>query len=90
MRPTCDAEVTQDCVVTLEPVHALVERTIRRELHFDEPGARSKAWSSVDPDLEADDVREEIASLHYDLAAPLAGGACPGHRSLSPAPGRGV
>jgi hypothetical protein len=64
------AEVTQDCVVTLEPVHSLVERTIRRELHFDESGSL-ESLVSVDPDLEADDVREEISNLHYDLAAPL-------------------
>jgi len=64
------AEVTQDCVVTLEPVHAVVERTLRRELHYDESSS-PESQVSVDPEPEADDVREEIASLHYDLAAPL-------------------
>lgn len=64
------AEITQDCVVTLEPVQSVVERTIRRELHYDESGVL-ESQVSVDPDLEADDVREEISNLHYDLAAPL-------------------
>ena len=64
------AEVTQDCVVTLEPVHTVVERTIRRELHYDETGSL-ESLVSVDPELETDDVREEISNLHYDLAAPL-------------------
>jgi uncharacterized metal-binding protein YceD (DUF177 family) len=62
------AEVTQDCVVTLEPVHSVVVRTIRRELHY---SGSLESQVSVDPDLEADDVREEITDLHYDLAAPL-------------------
>jgi uncharacterized metal-binding protein YceD (DUF177 family) len=62
------AEVTQDCVVTLEPVQSVVERTIRRELHYDESGAL-ESLVSIDP--EADDVREVISNLHYDLAAPL-------------------
>jgi uncharacterized metal-binding protein YceD (DUF177 family) len=64
------AEVTQDCVVTLEPVHSAVERSIRRELHYDESGSL-ESQVSVDSDLEADDVREEISTLQYDLAAPI-------------------
>jgi hypothetical protein len=64
------AEVTQDCVVTLEPVHSVVERTIRRELHYDESGSL-ESQVSVDSDLETDDVREEITDLRYDLAKPL-------------------
>jgi len=62
------AEVTQDCVVTLEPVRSLVERRVKRELHFAEPGALA---GEISVDAEADDVREEISALHYDLAAPL-------------------
>ena len=64
------AEITQDCVVTLEPVHSVVARTIRRELDYDESGSL-ESQISVDPDLEADDVREEITDLRYDLAKPL-------------------
>ncbi|HLJ52140.1 MAG TPA: DUF177 domain-containing protein [Rhizomicrobium sp.] len=62
------AEVTQDCVVTLEPVHSLIERRVRRELHFAETGLLA---AEISVDAEVDDVREEISTLHYDLAAPL-------------------
>lgn len=71
------ANVTQACVVTLEPVVSHIEREFRRELHF-EGGARHGSrlpvqaldvdLSSQDP--EAADEKEEIGSLHYDLAGP--------------------
>ena len=62
------AEVTQDCVVTLEPVHSLIERKVRRELHYAEAELLA---GEISVDAGADDVREEIPTLHYDLAAPL-------------------
>jgi uncharacterized metal-binding protein YceD (DUF177 family) len=62
------AELTQDCVVTLEPVHSTIERRIFRELHY---GESTPLHSDVVVDADADEVREEISDLRYDLAAPL-------------------
>ncbi len=67
------ANVTQSCVVTLEPVQAHIERSFDRELHF--TGAvRHKAMES-EPELVLDadpeEGPEEISSLHYDLAVPI-------------------
>ena len=63
-------EIVQDCVVTLEPVRSVVERKVRRELHVSE-NKLSSTEVVVDADSDDDDVREEIESLHYDLAGPL-------------------
>lgn len=63
-------EIVQDCVVTLEPVRTVIERKIHRELHLTD----SKKFDPevvVDANAEDDDVREEIQSPRYDLAAPL-------------------
>jgi uncharacterized metal-binding protein YceD (DUF177 family) len=62
------AQLTQDCVVTLEPVHSTVERRIHRELYYSQSNTVA---GDVVVDADADEVREEIATLHYDLAAPL-------------------
>lgn len=64
------AEITQDCVVTLEPVRSKLQRTIHRELHLTE-NAQTKTDVVVDPNAADDDISEEISSLHYDLAGPL-------------------
>lgn len=67
-----NAEIVQECVVTLEPVRSVLNRKIHRELHLSDaarlPAARDIV---VDPVSENDDVREEISTLHYDLAGPL-------------------
>lgn len=63
-------EIVQDCVVTLEPVRSVVERKVHRELHLSE-SEQPSADVVVDPESDEDDVREEIESLHYDLAGPL-------------------
>jgi len=66
------AEIVQDCVVTLEPVRSIVERDIRRGLHLaDARLLPAESEVVVDPISEEDDVREEISSLYFDLAAPL-------------------
>ena len=66
------ADVVQECVVTLEPLRSVVEREVQRELHLIEGGqAPSDGEVVVDPASDAEDVVEEIANLHYDLAAPL-------------------
>jgi uncharacterized metal-binding protein YceD (DUF177 family) len=66
------ADVVQDCVVTLEPVRSRIERPVHRELHVAET-ARLKPHESIPlgPGAGDDETPEEIDSLTYDLAAPL-------------------
>ena len=62
-------DVVQSCVVTLEPVESRISRHIIRELQLAPrlpPEAGELTLSAGD-----DDVPETIASLDYDLAAPL-------------------
>lgn len=63
------ADIVQSCVVTLEPIETHIARHLVRELHL-APKARPREGELT---LAAgdDDVPETIASLHYDLAAPL-------------------
>lgn len=63
------ADILQSCVVTLEPVAAHIERHIARELHFTPREHRERGELTLAAGDE--DVPEEIANLHYDLAAPL-------------------
>jgi len=71
-RADLHADIVQDCVVTLEPVRAVLNRTINRELHFSEAPRLSPGGEIVlDPVSNDDEIREEIPSLHYDLAGPL-------------------
>lgn len=70
---TITADVTQACVVTLEPVPSHMAHTFHRELHFTGPMRRKpEADSGAELVLDAgdDEGPEEIESLHYDLAAP--------------------
>src|SRR4051812_45661199 len=72
------AEVTQSCVVSLEPVTGKIARAFSRELVFvGAPRHRpAKAESEVVLEFNPDeggreeDGPEEIASLHLDLAGP--------------------
>lgn len=73
------ADVSQACVVTLEPVPAVIRHDFARELHFTGPARRAPASGPVAAELDlsdqmapdADEAPEEIESLHYDLAGPL-------------------
>jgi hypothetical protein len=70
------ADVTQSCVVTLEPVSSHLEKRFTRELVFSGPSRHRDAADSVPvPDLVLDTDQEEgpeeIDSLHQDLAAPV-------------------
>jgi uncharacterized metal-binding protein YceD (DUF177 family) len=70
-----EAEVTQSCVVTLEPIPAQIRRTFSRELVFVGPSRRDPAPAESDAVVglnmdEADEGPEEITSLHVDLAGP--------------------
>ena len=71
------ADVTQACVVTLDPVPAHLEHGFSRELQFTGPArhrpartAEKTAESEVDLNAE-EEGPEEIESLHYDMAAPV-------------------
>jgi uncharacterized metal-binding protein YceD (DUF177 family) len=68
------ADVTQSCVVTLEPVIGHIEHSFRRELVFVGPSRHKQPPESV-ADLVLDTAEEEgpeeIQSLHVDLAAPV-------------------
>jgi uncharacterized metal-binding protein YceD (DUF177 family) len=68
------ADVTQSCVVTLDPVKGHLEQSFTRELEF--VGAvHHRTAESVEPELVLDpgleEGPEEIHSLHYDLAVPV-------------------
>jgi uncharacterized metal-binding protein YceD (DUF177 family) len=68
------AQVTQACVVTLEPVSSPIEKTFTRELVF-VGTARHREASDSGPDLVLDEALEEgpeeVDSLHIDLGAPI-------------------
>lgn len=68
------ADVTQACVVTLEPVPAHLETRFIRELHFTGQTRRKKSEDESVADLVLDAAEEEgpeeIESLHYDLGGP--------------------
>jgi hypothetical protein len=70
---TLTADVTQSCVVTLDPVPGHIEHSFSRELVFvgtvprhrgDQPPAESEAV------VDLEEGPEEITSLHQDLAVP--------------------
>jgi len=68
------ADVTQACVVTLEPVPGHMDHSFSRELHFTGPVRHRQAGDDSVPEVVLDieeEGPEEIESLHYDLAAPL-------------------
>jgi uncharacterized metal-binding protein YceD (DUF177 family) len=66
------ADVVQACVVTLDPVQSHIARNFVRELILSPSAYRrsnkEEAWPVAPVE---DDSPEEIASLHYDLLAPL-------------------
>ena len=69
------AEVTQSCVVTLEPVPAQIQRSFSRELVF-VGTTRHRADQTPKPAeseavIDLEEGPEEIASLHIDLAVPV-------------------
>jgi uncharacterized metal-binding protein YceD (DUF177 family) len=64
------ADVTQSCVVTLEPVVSRLDRDFERELHFAGMVRHKAPESEVVLDSDPEEGPEEIQSLHYDLAIP--------------------
>jgi hypothetical protein len=61
------ADLLQSCVVTLDPVRSHIERAFHRDLFL----TQTKASLEIDVAPVDEDGREEIASLRYDLAAPI-------------------
>lgn len=69
---TLNADATQNCVVSLAPVPAHIEKAIERELHVVSHIARDLAARGDVLVREGDeDGPEDIESARYDLAAPL-------------------
>jgi len=64
------AEVTQNCVVTLEPVRSHIERTFTRQLHY-ATARHPEKGGALTLGAADDEVPEEIESLKFDLAGPL-------------------
>ena len=67
------ADVTQACVVTLDPVPGHIEHSFSRELVFTGPSRHrpaQKPESEAVLDLAQEEGPEEIDSLHLDLALP--------------------
>lgn len=67
---TIEADLTQNCVVTLEPVVSHISMSFTRDLHL------SRTTRSVPSAVEVlapadDDGPEEIDSPHYDVAGPV-------------------
>lgn len=68
------ADVTQSCVVTLEPVKDTLARIFTRELRFMGTTRHRPAVDQPGLDLVLTGLEEgpeEIESLHFDLAGPL-------------------
>ncbi|HUJ47014.1 MAG TPA: DUF177 domain-containing protein [Rhizomicrobium sp.] len=64
------ADITQSCVVTLEPVRSHLSFEFSRELHL--AHAVPKGWAEeVAPAPADDEGPEEIESTHFDVAAPV-------------------
>ena len=66
---TLEADITQACVVTLEPVHSHIAHKFIRELLLTQ--APQHAVKEIELTPVDDDGREEIESLRYNLAVPV-------------------
>jgi hypothetical protein len=69
-RAALGADIMQNCVVTLEPVHSHLSLDISRSLHLSKAPRRAETYR-VELSPEPDGVPDEIESPHYDLAGPL-------------------
>ena len=67
-----EADIVQNCVVTLEPVKSHISRAVHRELHLaDRIRLKPNETIPLGAGAGDDEVPEEIESLTYDLAGPL-------------------
>ncbi|HEY1708390.1 MAG TPA: DUF177 domain-containing protein [Rhizomicrobium sp.] len=67
-----EADITQNCVVTLEPVASHLDKTFSRELHLTQTTRHAALEGEpLAPGMGDDDAPEEIDSPRYDVAAPV-------------------
>jgi len=67
-----EAELTQDCVVTLDPVPSHIDKKFSRELHLTRTPRRVVPEIEVlAPGAADDEAPEEITSPLYDIAGPV-------------------
>jgi hypothetical protein len=64
------AEIVQNCVVTLEPLHTTISREFSRALHYI-PSHDEQKGGEVSLSVADEDEPEVIDSLKFDLAGPL-------------------
>jgi hypothetical protein len=65
------ARIVQTCVVTLDPLTAVIVRDFTRELHYAPDRQRGMKQKEIIVAPEGEEPPEEIDNLHYDLAGPL-------------------
>jgi uncharacterized metal-binding protein YceD (DUF177 family) len=63
-------ELTQSCVVTLDPVRSHISREFTRQLHYT-PARHPGKGGAITLGAAEDEAPEEIDSLKFDLAGPL-------------------
>ncbi len=63
-------EITQRCVVTLEPVRSYISREFTRQLHYT-PARYPEKGGAITLGAAEDEAPEEIHSPQFDLAGPL-------------------
>jgi hypothetical protein len=67
-----EADVTQNCVVTLEPVKSHITRHFSRDIHLSRMMRRDPAViEALVPGAGDDETPEEIFSPNYDVAGPV-------------------
>jgi len=64
------ADIVQNCGVTLEPIHSHIQTAFTRELLLTQTHRVAKIID-IEPSPVDEDGREEIESMHYDLAVPV-------------------
>lgn len=66
-----EADIMQECVVTLEPVKSHVSRSFSRELHLSRVARHQPLTEALAPGAGDDETPEEISSPHFDVAGPV-------------------
>jgi hypothetical protein len=69
---TIEADITQSCVVTLEPLKSHISTKFGRDLHLARTARHAaEVVEGLVPGAGEDDVPEELTSTHYDIAGPV-------------------
>jgi hypothetical protein len=67
-----EADITQSCVITLEPVKSHISRRFRRDIHLSRMVRHDPAViEALPPGAGNDEAPEEINSPIYDVAGPV-------------------